>query len=66
LNREELIAALAMQIAVVRRAHPIRVAIDGVDASGKTTLANELLQQLREYLERPRRGRSKPRKTSRT
>jgi len=47
MNREELIAALAARIAAVRCTHPIRVAFDGVDASGKTTLANELVQPLR-------------------
>jgi uridine kinase len=33
---------LARLIIQVERAHPVRVAIDGVDAAGKTTLANEL------------------------
>jgi uridine kinase len=33
---------LASKVAGIRRAHPVRVAIDGVDAAGKTTLADEL------------------------
>jgi uridine kinase len=47
MSRPELIAALAGQIAGVHRPHPVRVAIDGVDASGKTTLADELVQPIR-------------------
>ncbi|MBN1993943.1 MAG: uridine kinase [Anaerolineae bacterium] len=31
----------------IKQPHPIRVAIDGVDAAGKTSLANELSQPLR-------------------
>jgi uridine kinase len=33
---------LAVRILAVRRPHPVRVAIDGVDAAGKTILAAEL------------------------
>jgi hypothetical protein len=40
--RRTLIRDLAAHIAGLRRAHPVRVAIDGVDAAGKTTFANEL------------------------
>ncbi len=46
MNRVELLKKLAAQIADVRRDHPVRVAIDGVDASGKTTLADELVAPL--------------------
>ena len=42
MKRRELIEALAARIAAIRRSHPVRVAVDGVDASGKTTLADEL------------------------
>ena len=42
MKRSELIQMLASEVAGIRRAHPVRVAIDGVDASGKTTLADEL------------------------
>jgi uridine kinase len=41
-KREAVIADIASRILAVRRAHPVRVAIDGVDAAGKTTLADDL------------------------
>ncbi len=37
---------LATMIASIRAGHPVRVAVDGVDAAGKTTLANALAQPL--------------------
>lgn len=40
--RLALLAHLADLVATLRRPHPVRVAIDGVDAAGKTTLADEL------------------------
>jgi uridine kinase len=43
MTRAELHDALAERIASLRPPHPARVAIDGVDASGKTTLADELV-----------------------
>jgi uridine kinase len=46
-----VVEELAHWIEAVRRPHPVRVAIDGIDASGKTTLADELASALR------RRGR---------
>ena len=52
MERRELIESLAARIAALRRPHPVRVAIDGVDASGKTTLANELAPSI-EALGRP-------------
>lgn len=42
MERRELIGNIASQIAAIARPHPVRVAIDGVDAAGKTTFANEL------------------------
>jgi uridine kinase len=42
MERQLLIKDLAFKIAAVSRPHPVRVAIDGVDAAGKTTLADEL------------------------
>ena len=39
----DVIAYLADLICAVERPHPIRVAIDGVDAAGKTTLADALV-----------------------
>jgi uridine kinase len=41
-DRSARIQSLAMAISAVQREHPVRVAIDGVDGSGKTTLADEL------------------------
>jgi uridine kinase len=46
MNRPALLEALADRIAAVVRPHPLRVAIDGVDGVGKTTLANELVAPL--------------------
>lgn len=52
MERRELIGYLAATIASLRRPHPLRVAIDGVDASGKTSLADELAPSV-ERLGRP-------------
>jgi uridine kinase len=41
-RRQDTLAYIASRIAAVRRPHAVRVAIDGVDAAGKTTLADEL------------------------
>lgn len=46
-TRAEILEQLAASIAAVRLDHPTRVAIDGVDGSGKTTLADELVKPLR-------------------
>ncbi len=46
-TRGELLAFLAEKIDGTRSAHPLRVAIDGRPASGKTTLADELAVALR-------------------
>jgi uridine kinase len=43
MKRLELINHLALQILQIAQPHPIRVAIDGPDAAGKTTLAQELM-----------------------
>lgn len=40
--RSDVLSRMVDLICAVDRPHPIRVAIDGVDASGKTSLANEL------------------------
>jgi uridine kinase len=50
-HRAAVVAELADRIEALRRPHPVRVAIDGIDAAGKTTLAEELASVLR------RRGR---------
>jgi uridine kinase len=41
-DRDAVLARLADMIAAIRLPHVVRVAIDGVDAAGKTTLADEL------------------------
>ena len=46
MTRQQLIATLADRIAHVKRSHPVRVPIDGVDAAGQTTLADELVGPL--------------------
>jgi uridine kinase len=51
-RRAELLYDLARRIAEIGRPHPVRVAIDGPDAAGKTTLADDLVEPLRR-LERP-------------
>ncbi|NLR99129.1 uridylate kinase [Rhizobium sp. P38BS-XIX] len=47
MNRTALLNDLAAMIAKLNAARPIRVAIDGRTASGKTTLANELAECLK-------------------
>lgn len=42
MERRELIDDIASQIAAIERPHPLRVGIDGVDAAGKTSFADEL------------------------
>ena len=42
MKRVQLLDALAHRIASIERPHPIRVAIDGVDAAGKMRLAEDL------------------------
>lgn len=46
MERSAFLEVLAQSIAGVTRPHPVRVAIDGVDGVGKTTLANELVDPL--------------------
>jgi uridine kinase len=52
MERRELLKDLAFRIAAVELPHPMRVAIDGVDAAGKTILANEVAHLI-EGLGRP-------------
>ncbi len=47
MNRELLLAELAADIVAIERDHPVRVAIDGLSASGKTILADELAEYVR-------------------
>lgn len=44
--RNELISEIANKILSLNVAHPIRVGVSGITASGKTTLANELMEEL--------------------
>jgi uridine kinase len=51
-RRAQALAELADMVLAVDRPHPVRVAIDGCSAAGKTTLADELAQVLRDRTER--------------
>lgn len=42
MHRHDLIAKLAERIAAIERPHPTRVALAGITAAGKTTLADDL------------------------
>jgi uridine kinase len=44
--RTDLLARLAHILHTIDQPHPLRVAVDGIDAAGKTTLANELTDLL--------------------
>jgi uridine kinase len=46
-ERNRTLAILARRILEIERRHPVRVAIDGPDAAGKTTLADELAEIVR-------------------
>lgn len=48
MNREKLLAQLAQLINDIQCPHPLRVAVDGTDAAGKSTLADELASALRD------------------
>ena len=45
-DRSAVIRELAARIHSLKLQHPIRVAIDGIDGSGKTSLADELVEPL--------------------
>ena len=47
-DRQSLLDQLAHAITTVSRPHPVRVALDGIDAAGKTSLADELVRPLQE------------------
>lgn len=47
MNRTACLEKLVAAIVAVQLGHPTRVAIDGVDGSGKTTLADELVDPIR-------------------
>jgi len=46
-RRSEVLSELAVRVLAVDRPHPVRVAIDGCSAAGKTTLADELGEAVR-------------------
>lgn len=46
MRRDVLLAELTDAIDAIERAHPVRVAVDGVGVSGKTSLADELVAPL--------------------
>jgi uridine kinase len=46
-TRRELLSCLAEAVGSVATAHPVRIAVDGPPAAGKTTLADELAVVLR-------------------
>ncbi len=47
MRRAEMLDNLAARIALLPAPHPVRVAVDGIDAAGKSTLADELVGPLR-------------------
>src|SRR5437879_5935595 len=49
MERSLIIDYLASRIAQLQQPHPLRVAIDGPDAAGKTSLAQELVAPLQTY-----------------
>ena len=49
MKRSELVDYLARLITLIEQPHPVRVAIDGPDAAGKTMLAEELVAPLQAY-----------------
>jgi len=46
MTRDVVLERLAEAIDSVRTSHPVRVAVDGIDCAGKTTLADELVSRL--------------------
>jgi len=47
MNRKKAISHLTDMIACIQPGHPVRVGIDGVDVSGKTMLAEKLIEPLK-------------------
>lgn len=46
MTQAQLLEQIAEYLCSIRRSHPLRVGIDGIDAAGKTTLANALVAVL--------------------
>ncbi|BCJ76205.1 uridine kinase [Catellatospora sp. IY07-71] len=53
MDRHEVLAELAARVIAVTRPHPVRVAVDGCSAAGKTTLTDELAEAVRAATDRP-------------
>src|SRR5215510_13573326 len=51
-QRADALTELADAVLAVERPHPVRVAIDGCSAAGKTTMADELAEVLRARTDR--------------
>ena len=49
MKRSELLKELVSRIIQIEQPHPLRVAIDGPDAAGKTTLARELSEPIQAH-----------------
>ncbi len=49
MTRQGCLDQLADLIVSIKQLHPVRVAIDGIDTAGKTTLADELVAPLEAY-----------------
>ena len=49
IKRSQFLEELASRVVDIEQPHPLRVAIDGPDAAGKTTLAQELIEPLQSY-----------------
>jgi uridine kinase len=49
MTQRQLFEQLATYLCEIELAHPMRVAIDGIDAAGKTTLANMLAPMLQQH-----------------
>ena len=48
MTQNELLNRLSQRIKQINKSHPTRVAVDGVDNAGKTTLANSLAKKLKD------------------
>ncbi|WP_377251609.1 uridylate kinase [Phytohabitans kaempferiae] len=51
--RHDMLVELAGHVLAVSRPHPVRVALDGCSAAGKSTMGDELAEVLRERTARP-------------
>lgn len=49
MTRKHILQQVANEILALRSNHPLRVAIDGIDAAGKTTLADELVPLIEKH-----------------